>query len=91
MLLQAAAKVTDVAWIPHCCDYGIGQQLHLLYDPWPQEHPYAVGVAIKRKKNHVPSFFNFLILMFNIFIMFILDLIPPLKKILQDTINQCSA
>ena len=34
--------------IQHCCGCGIGQQLHLWFDlAW--EHPYAVGVALKRK------------------------------------------
>ena len=32
-LLQAAAYVTDLAQIQHCCDCGIGWQLQLQLDP----------------------------------------------------------
>ena len=34
-LLQAAIKLQrrDVAWIPCCCGYGVGQQLQLQFSP----------------------------------------------------------
>ena len=42
-LLQAAAHVTDVAQICHCCGCCVGQQLQLLFDP----QPHVTGVAPK--------------------------------------------
>ena len=35
--------------IHSCCDCGTGQQLQLRFDP-SQEPPYAMGVALKKKK-----------------------------------------
>ena len=32
-LPQAAAQVTDVAQILHCCGYDVGRQLQLWFDP----------------------------------------------------------
>ena len=32
-LTQVAARVSDAAWIPHCCGFGVGQQLYLGFDP----------------------------------------------------------
>ena len=46
VLLQATAKVTDVAWIQHCCGCGLGWEL-----------PYATSVPKKKKKskNELPE------------------------------------
>ena len=35
-LPQAAAQITDMAWISCCCDCGCGQKLHLQFNPWPR-------------------------------------------------------
>ena len=34
-LPHIAAQVTDMAWIPSGCGYGIGCQLQLRFCPWP--------------------------------------------------------
>ena len=34
-LLWAVVLVADSAQIQHCCGCGVGQQLQLLFDPWP--------------------------------------------------------
>ena len=36
VLPQAEANITDVTKIPHCCGFGLGQQLQLPFDPWPR-------------------------------------------------------
>ena len=43
VLLQAAAQVTDVAWILRCCSCSVG------WNPLAWELSYAVGVALKMK------------------------------------------
>ena len=45
-LLQAAAKVTDAAWIWHCC--GIGLQLQLRFDPYPRNFHMLWGNPKKK-------------------------------------------
>ena len=47
-LPQAAAYVADMAQIWHCCGCGIGWPVPIRPLAW--EPPYAVGVALKKKK-----------------------------------------
>ena len=51
-LPKAVVQVTDTAWILCCYGCGIGQQLQLLFDSQPGNFhmPYAMGAAIKSKK-----------------------------------------
>ena len=32
----AVVCVADMAWILHCCGCGVGRQLQLRFDPWPE-------------------------------------------------------
>ena len=49
-MVQAA----DVAWIWHCCGYGVGQQLQAAASilPLARERPCAPGVTLKAKKKN---------------------------------------
>ena len=49
VLLQAAAYVVR---IPRCCELGCRPAAAALIQPLDWELPYAVGVALKRKKKY---------------------------------------
>ena len=51
-LPQASAQVTEAARIWCCCGCCVGRQLQLQFDPQPGNFhlPYAVGAALKKKK-----------------------------------------
>lgn len=53
VLQQAAVQAADAAEIRHCCDCVCRLGAAALIRPLAQEHPYAVGAAIKRKKNYM--------------------------------------
>ena len=40
----------DMAWIWHCCGCGVGQRATAWIRPLAWEHPYAMGVVLKRQK-----------------------------------------
>ena len=42
--------IADVAQIPSCCDCGAGRQPTAPIQPLAWEFPYAMGAALKRKK-----------------------------------------
>ena len=42
--------VADAAQIPHCCGYGVGQQLPAPIRPLAWELPNAAGAVLKRQK-----------------------------------------
>ena len=55
-------QVTDLTWIPHCCGWGVGQQLQLQFDPLAWELLYAKGVALKKSKRNKQTKKTFLAL-----------------------------
>ena len=48
VMLQAAAYITDAAWIWCCCGCGVASAAALI-QPLAQELPYATGASVKRK------------------------------------------
>ena len=78
-LPQASVQAADVAWIQHCCGYGVGLQLQLCFDSWPgnfhmlQVQPWKRNTTYyfgegpdQVKKNQISSFhFEMIIVWFN--------------------------
>lgn len=58
MFLQAAAWVTDVAWIPRGCGSVLGQQPAALIQLLAWKFPYVTGAALKRKNKQTERVIN---------------------------------
>ena len=51
----AVVLISDVAWILHCCDCGVGWQLQLWFDLLAWEPTYAKIVALTKGKKIVKN------------------------------------